>query len=121
MQQRLAGVHLLGVLGLGKGQVELGQRFDTVDDLLRCDSHLRGQLGQHAAHFVAFGELQFALGVVQLDDRQRFDEQGRAAGGLVVDDGLDLPLELGAQRDDVAPVALGDDRVLQHRARSCRR
>ncbi len=30
-----------------------------------------------------------------------------------MDDGLDLALELGAQRDHVAPVALGDDRFLQ--------
>ena len=115
MQQRLAGVDLLGILGLGKGQVQLGQRFDAGDDLAGRDADLRGQFRQHLAHFVAFGQLQFAEGVVHLDDRQRFDEQGRAARRLVVDDGLDLSLELGAQRDDIAPVALGDERILQHR------
>ena len=31
-----------------------------------------------------------------------------------MDDGFDAAFELGAQRDDVAPVALGDDALLQH-------
>ena len=74
---------------------------------------LRGELGQDAALLIPLGQLQLADFVVQLHHRQRLDEERRAGGRLVVDDGLDLALELGAQRDDVAPVALGDDRFLQ--------
>ena len=76
-------------------------------------AHLVGQLGQDAAFLVAFGQLQLVPGVVQLHHRQRLHEQRLPGGGLVVDDRADAALEIGAQRDDVAPVALRDDLLLQ--------
>ena len=77
-------------------------------------SHQQREFRQNAAFLVAFLELQFAHFVVGFHDGDRLDEERRAAGTLVVDDGLDAPLEFRAQGEDVTPVALGDDGFLQH-------
>ena len=58
-------------------------------------------------------QLQLAPGVVQLHDRQRLDEERGAGGGHVVDDAPDAALEVGLERDHVAPLALRDQRFLQ--------
>jgi len=58
-------------------------------------------------------QLQLAHGVVLLDDLKRLDKQGGAAGRLVVDDAVDLALGVGADGDNVAALALGDQRLLQ--------
>ncbi len=73
---------------------------------------LGGELIQDAAFLIALLQLQLAHGIVQLHDRQRLHEQGRTAGGLVVDDSLDLALELRPQGDHIASIPLGDDRFL---------
>ena len=52
-------------------------------------------------------------GVVGFHDGQRLQKQGGLGLGLVVDDPRDGPLVVGLEGDDVAPVALGDDGVLQ--------
>ena len=74
---------------------------------------MRREFGQDAAFLVACGQFQFTDFIVELHDRQRLDEERGTGGGLVVHDRLDLALELGAERDHVAPIALGDDRFLQ--------
>ena len=48
-----------------------------------------------------------------LHDGQRLQVQGGLGLGLVVDDAGDRPPVVGLDGDDVAPVALGDDGVLQ--------
>ncbi len=72
-----------------------------------------GQGCQNPPDFVAFGDLGFAKGIIELDHRQRLNKQGRPGGRLVMYDRLDLSLELCPQRDDVSSIALGDHRVLQ--------
>src|SRR3712207_6902298 len=47
--------------------------------------------------------------------RQRLDEEGGAAGRLIVDDAADLVAVLGANGKHVAAVALGDDGVRERR------
>ncbi len=50
-------------------------------------------------------------GVVQLDDSQRLDVQGRGRRALIVDDARHAALGLGPDRNHVPTCALGDDRV----------
>ena len=108
MQDRFGGVQVSSAyLALAKARSSSARACHTRDDLAGQFSHLGGQFGQDAADLVPFGDLGFAVGVVQLHHRQRLDEQGGAGGGLVVDDGLDLALELGPQGDDIAPVRAG--------------
>ena len=71
-------------------------------------------LGEDSAFFVAFGELQFANLVVGFHNGQRFHEQCRAAGRLVMDNGLDFAFELSPQRNHITSIALSDDGLLQH-------
>ena len=59
------------------------------------------------------GDLRLAPGVAELDRDERLDEQGLAAARRVVDDALDPRPGLGLDRDDVAAVAQGDDRLLE--------
>ena len=67
------------------------------------------------------GDLRLAPGVAELDGDERLDEQRLAAAGRVVDDALDPAPRLGLDRDDVAPVAKRDDRLLEGRCRAPRR
>ena len=60
-----------------------------------------------------FRQLRLAPAVVQIHHSQRLDEQRGAAARLVMHQARDAPLELGAQRDNVAALALGDDRFLK--------
>ena len=62
--------------------------------------------------FVAFGELEFAEVVAQLDDLGRFEEGGLAGGGLVVDDTFDFASVGVEHGDDHAAVADGRFGVL---------
>ena len=96
VQDRLVGAHLFGIFGLGKGQVDFGQRFHARVDHAALQPNLRGNFGQHPADFIALGQFHFAHFIVQFHHRQRFNEKGRAARGLVMHNGLDLALELGA-------------------------
>ena len=61
-------------------------------------------------------DLRLAPGVAQLDRHERLDEQGLAAARRVVDDSLDPAARLGPHGQDVAPVAQGDDRLLERPA-----
>ena len=75
-----------------------------------------GEVGQDAMYFLLLFELEFAPGVVQFDDGQGLNEDGRTGGGCVVDDAPDAALEVGLERDDVAAFALRDDRLLQKKS-----
>ena len=113
-QHRFAGAQVFGVFGAAEGEVEACHGIHQAVDQLVVVADQVGQLGQDAAFFLALGQLQLVPGVVGLDDGDWLDEECGSRGGLVVDDGAHLALELGAQWDDVAPVALGHQRVLQH-------
>ena len=60
-------------------------------------------------------EQAYAKGVAELDDDEGLDEEGLAARRGVVDDPPDPGAGLGADRDDVAAVPEGDDRLLEGR------
>ena len=75
-------------------------------------AHFLAQRAQDALDFVLFVQDQRAPAIGHVDHGQRLDEQRCAAGRLVMDDAGHLPARLGADRDDVAAVALGDHRVL---------
>ncbi|MBV6467791.1 MAG: hypothetical protein PGMFKBFP_03162 [Anaerolineales bacterium] len=114
-EDRLARVNLLRVFRFGEGEVEQREGLHAPDDLVSVFGDEAREFGQDAAFLVALLQLQFAQFVVGFHHVERFDEERRAAGTLVVDDGLDLALVLGAQGDDVASVALGDEIFLQQR------
>ena len=103
----------MGVARLGEDEVQVPQRLDGLPQRAGLGSDDVRQLAQDAADFLFFGQLRLAPLVVQLYHRQRLDEQGGAAARLIVHQPGYPALELGAQRNDVAPLALGDDRFLQ--------
>ena len=76
----------------------------------------RRQLVEDPVDLLLGRDLGLAPGVAELDGDERLDEQRRAAARRVVDDALDLRPGLGLDRDDVAAVAEGDDRVLERAA-----
>ena len=111
-QHRFVCPDRVRIFRLGKCQVEFGQRRHPGFNFSCQAANLRGEFGQHPAGFIPFGDHGFTQGVVEFHHRQRLDKQRRPGGGLVMHDGLDLALEFRPQRDDVAPVPLGDDAVL---------
>ena len=80
---------LIGVPGLGKGEIELGEDLDVAVDVMGFIGDEIGEFGEDAAQLFLLLQLQLADGVVLLYDSERLDEEGCAAGGLVVDDALD--------------------------------
>jgi len=114
-QHRFNRVQVFSILGAHQGQIQLSQGFHNRVQLCGMLAHLRRQRRQDAAFFVALGQLQLMPAVVQFHHHQRLHKQGLPGGGLVVDDGAQPPLEVCAQRDHIAPVALGDDLLLQDR------
>ena len=70
-------------------------------------------MGQDAVYLLRLCQLEFAPGIVQFDDGQRLNEDSRAGGRQVVDDAPDAALEIGLEGDDVAALALRDERLLQ--------
>ena len=98
---------------LGEGQIDLRQRLDGAHDAAGLLAHQPRQRRQDAPDFLRFGQLQLAPGVVQVHRGQRLDEERGARGRLVVHQAADAVLEVGLERDHVAPIALGDDRLLQ--------
>ncbi len=73
----------------------------------------KAKFGEDAVFFVALVELELAVFVVEVHNADGFHEEGGPGGGLVVDDGFDFAFEVGAEGDDVAAIAGGDEVVLQ--------
>ena len=109
-------VELRRELRLGRPQVELGERLERLAQQRGVGADQRRQLVEDPALLLVDRRLRLAPGVAQLHDHQRLDEQRLAAARRVVDDALDLGPRLGADRDDVAPVAQRDDRLLERAA-----
>ena len=109
----LGALNNVGVVGFGEGKVEPGEHVDVVADVGRFVGDEFAQLGEDAADFLLFQQLPFAHGVVLLDDLDRLDKERRAAGRLIVNDAVDLPLVLGTHGNHIAALALRDQRILQ--------
>ena len=112
-QHRFTGVQILGVLGAHEVKVESGKCCDDPVNGFCFRADTGRKFGQDAAHLVTFGQLQFVPAVVQFNHCQGFHKESGTGGGRIMHDGLQFAFELGAQRDDVTPIALGDDGFLQ--------
>jgi len=107
------GPESVGVSRLGEGQVQFGQRLHGLFDLVRTFGDEVRKVGQDAIYLLLFLKLEFAPGVVQFDDGQRFDKERHPRGGAIVDDALEAIFKLGLEGNDVAALALRDERLLQ--------
>ena len=103
----------VAVVPLGECQVQLGQSFDRSSDGRPVLLHQGRKLAQDTLDLSLLIQLELPPAVVQFHRGQGLYEEGRAAGGLVVDDPRNAPLALDFDGNDVAPGALGDDRLLQ--------
>ena len=110
---RAGRAHLAGELGLGRPQVEAGQRAKRLAERPGIRADQRRQLIEDPFDLLPLGQLRFAPGVAELDHDERLDEKGLAAPGRVMDDALDPVLGIGADRHDVASVPERDDRLLE--------
>ena len=114
-ERRPVRAHVERQTRLGHGQVDRGGRLDRARDLLGSRADLVAERVEDAVDLVLLVELALAPAVVQLDDLERLDEERLTAGRRVVDDAWQLSSGVRAHRHDVAAVARGDDRVLEHR------
>ncbi len=86
-------------------------RFDS--ERLRGGAHVCRELVEDALLLGLGRQLGLAPGIGHLDRDQGLDEDGLAAARLVVHDALDATTCLRSHRHHVAPVAQGDDGLLQ--------
>ena len=107
------GLHFNGIFGLSKREVELRKNLHVAVDVGTFVGDKIREFGEDAPDFLFFLQLQFSHVVVLLDHGQRFDKECRAARRLVVNDSLDLPFVFRAHWNNVAALALGDNRLLQ--------
>ena len=105
-------VEFCGESGLGLGEVDLREATDGGSDGAGLRADCRAERAKDAFDFALLLALGLAQAIAEFDDGQRLDEQGGAGGGDVVDDGGHLAAQFGLDRDDVASVALGDQRLL---------
>jgi hypothetical protein len=72
------GLHrscVLGILGLGKRQVQLGDGLDCLKQILCVDTYLGAQLAEDASFLVTLSKLQLTIGVILFYNGHGFDEQ----------------------------------------------
>ena len=108
---------LFGQGGRGANEVDLRQPFNAAGQLVCLLADFLAQRAQNTFDLALFVQAQCAPAIAHLDRGQGFDEQGRPARRLVVDDTWHLAARFGADGDDVAPRALGDHRVLNNVAK----
>ena len=94
-------------------EVERRQDGERLVERVGLSLDERRQLVEDALLLCLDRQLRLAPGVAQLDHDEWLDEDRLATPRLVVDDALDAPALVGADRDDVAAVAQGDQRLLQ--------
>jgi hypothetical protein len=73
--RRQRGVERIGVLGLGKGEIQLGQHLRVAAQVKRLFGHGVAQFAENAANFALFLQLQLAHGVVLLHNLERLDKK----------------------------------------------
>ena len=120
-QMRLASCGQLWLRGF---HTEREARFckreiDLREDVgIRCERvllllHLMRQALEDARDLTLLGDRELLDVVAGLDDRHRFDEERGARRALIVDDAGEKAAVFGLDRQDVALVADGDERVLE--------
>ncbi len=112
-------LHLGRQRRLGGPQVEPGERLERLRQRLGVGRHEGRELVEDPGDLLGFGDLGLAPGVAEFDRHERLDEQGLATPRRVVDDPLDPGARLGLDGHDIAPVAQGDDRLLERTAEFC--
>ncbi len=100
-------------LRLCEDERQFGDVIVVAADDIRGIRTVGGQLGKDTLDLVRFAALQLAQLVVCLHNRQRLDEHRRARRRCVVDKTLDFVFILCFNGNHIAPVAHGDDVVLQ--------
>ena len=113
-QLGLGGAQIIGIARAHQRKIDLGQRRHVLLNGFSLAAHMRRKLLENTALFIALGKLQLMPAVIQLHHRQRLNENCGAGGRLIVHDGAQPAFEIGAQWNDIAPVALRDDLLLQH-------
>ncbi len=106
-------VHLGGEGRACRPQVETRQRIQGLAQGRGIGRDQGRQRIQDARDLLGLGDLRLAPGIAEFHHDERLDEQGLAAARGVVHDALDPRSRLGLDRHDVAPVAQGDDGLLQ--------
>jgi hypothetical protein len=104
-------VELCGQPRASHPQVRPCERSERRQQVLAPPLDGVGQVVEDALDLALLVEHRLGPRVVELHDGQRLHEQRCAGRALIVDDALDPPLRLGADRDDVAAGADGHDRL----------
>ena len=104
---------LHGQVGAGKNEIQLRHILRVVLELHEVLARLRRQGGQDLLDLLFLLQGQLAQAVVEGDDGSGLNEEGRARGGLVVDQARHLRLVLRLDGNAVAVAAQGDHAVLQ--------
>ena len=89
----------------GSDEVDDGEEVVAMEHVVYLGSHGVGELEEYALYLLAFLTFEFAYLVVCLNDFCRFDVDGFAGVGFVVDDAAYLALEGWGYRDDESSVA----------------
>ena len=113
MQFRRGRLQILGVARSRKDEIHLRERRHRGANGLSLVGDVGRQFGQQAEDLLLLGQAQLAQGIVQIDDVQRLDKERDAAAGAIVHDALHASLAIRAHGDDKAPLAPGDERLLE--------
>ena len=112
-QLRRHGTGHPGKMAAGRAHVETCQYPLIVAQSVPLVADTGGQAPQNALLFALLLALQGLQFVIPGEDRIGLDEQGLAAGRLVMHQAFDSALGIGSHRHHVPAVALGDDAILK--------
>ena len=103
-----------GVAGLGNVEVQPGHDVQGQQQVLAGVADAVGQVPQHPLHLTLLGQPGLPPAVAHVHRGHRLDEYGGPAVGDVVDDARHPIAHLGLDEQHHPPVALGDERLLDH-------
>ena len=110
-ERGLHRLHLPGELAPGKGEIDDLQHLQVRLDRRTGLGRPLGERAQHPPRLPLDGELGLLEPIVEIDHRLRFHEERGSGGGGVVHDAGDPPPGIGADRQYVAVVADGEERI----------
>ena len=112
VQFRLDAFHLFGKDGFGVDHVQMAQNGDQALHLVVVAADKPGQVAQNAVNFLLLFDAQLLQFVAQVYHALRLDEDGRAGLAGVMHDAAEGFGVFGFDGDAVAPLAHGNDEVL---------